>query len=213
MLNLVQIMVKSHKKPNYKEHIGKGGVFIANKIAHLKSSADELPKEKNWFQRHPIWTILIALFLFGQVLSLAKYDSPKNQNVAQINSYSFGEGILIGEFKYTFTNVRVTPYVGGSYVGKSADGEYLIFDLTVENVGNEAKYINDEIFIIDNLNREFDQDSSSWAYLENNIILKKLNPGLIKEAQIIFDVPEGTVGKLCLKKSAISSNCAAYVEW
>ena len=89
----------------------------------------------------------------------------------------------------------------------------LIIDVEVENTGNEADYINNEIYIIDNQGREFEQDDDAWIYLDDNFIFEELNPGLTKKGQIIFDVPKDIEGKIGIKKSMWSSDFSVYVSW
>lgn len=136
-----------------------------------------------------------------------------NQQPNEPLAYSLGDRITLENFAYTFLKIQKTSHVGDSYFGEDASGIFLIFDLEVENLANDAEYVNNEIYIVDSQGREFTQDGGSWIYLEDNFIFEELNPGLTKKGQIIFDVPQNMNGKLCIKKSIFSSDCSLLISY
>jgi len=173
-----------------------------------------------------IWQI--ALIVFGGLIFLGvilgvlqntesdssvNTDSEEKSSLNSIPIYNLNETFIIDNFQYNFKKVQSTSYVGNEYFGEEASGEFLIFNLEVKNLGNEAEYINNEIYIIDEQEREFSQDDDTWAYLEDNFIFEELNPSLTKKGQIIFDVPKGINGKLCIKRDVWSDSCAVYVSF
>jgi hypothetical protein len=175
-------------------------------------------KEKSWFIRHWFLTglmILVILMIIGGMSSSDNLpvDGDDLPTVDSIKTYGLNEEIIIKDFKYTFLSAKTQNSVGSEFFGEDASGIFLIIDLEVENVGNEAEYIPNEIYIIDNQEREFSQDDSVWIYLDDNFIFEELNPGLTKKGQLIFDIPEGIVGKICIKGNMFSSKCDAYVNW
>lgn len=133
--------------------------------------------------------------------------------ISETKTYSLGDTIIVDNFAYTFTNLQKKSYVGTEYFGDSADGIFLIFNLEVNNLGNGADYINNEIYILDNQGREFSQDDDSWIYLDDNFIFEELNPGLTKKGQIIFDIPKNVDGTLCIKVNTWSSDCFALISY
>jgi hypothetical protein len=172
----------------------------------------EKKKLKTW---QIVLMVIGGLFLLGIIFgggnSENKTSSDSNQDTIQ--TYNLNEAFVIDKFQYNFKKVQSTNYVGSEYFGEEASGEFLIFDLEVKNLGNEAEYINNEIYIIDEQEREFSQDDDTWAYLDDNFIFEELNPSLTKKGQIIFDVPEGINGKLCVKESMWSDSCEVYVSF
>lgn len=134
-----------------------------------------------------------------------------------ISAYSLNEEITIGDFKYTLHGVKSKTQVGESIMGvEEADGIFLIADVTVENIGNEPEYFQDNIFIVDSQGREFEEDIDAKMYYGyDNLFsgMDKLQPGLPKRAEIIFDVPKDTEGKIGIKKSMWSSDFSAYISW
>lgn len=162
--------------------------------------------------------IIILSSLFGNENSSSD-NSSSNSNTNsgtsknEIATYGLNEPIVIGEFEYVFTRVDEKDFVGSSYFGEEASGTYLIFYLEITNLGDEADYINDEIYFIDEEGREFSQDDDAMWYLDDYLIWEELNPTMTQKAQIIFDIPEDYSGKLCIKKSLYSNSCGAYISW
>lgn len=173
------------------------------------------------------WQIVLivigGLFLLGLIFGGGNSEnetSSDSEEVVEnkqfqntIQTYNLNEAFVIDNFQYNFKKVQSTDSIGSKYFGEEASGKFLIFNLEVKNIGNEAEYINNEIYILDAQGREFSQDYDTWAYLEDNFIFEELNPSLTKKGQIIFDVPEGIDGKLCIKKSIWSDSCIAYVSF
>ena len=175
--------------------------------------------------------VLVLLMFSGMALpntssdnsnsgTLAPTDNSGAQTIPSTETttpYSLGQTFTFGEFNYKYTNMQTKSYVGeylyGTLMGDEPNGIYLIFDVEIENIGNEANYINDAIYIIDSQGREYEQDDSAWIYLDDNIVFDELNPGLTKKGQIIFDVPQNLDGKLCMKKSSWSSDCSVYISY
>ena len=99
---------------------------------------------------------------------------------------------------------------------EKSDGIFLIADITIENINNEPEYFKDNIFIVDSQGREFEEEiNAKIDYGYNNLFsgLDKLQPRLPKRAEIIFEVPKDTEGKIGIKKSMWSSDFSAYVSW
>jgi len=189
-------------------------IFI---IASKSTRWVKYEKEEGWISKHPYYTIGIffGVLIIISIISNISSDNSQEEvesSATTIQTYSLGNKIVVENFAYTFTNVQGTSIIGSEYFNDQADGIFWIIDVEVENIGNEAEYINNEIYIIDNQGREFEQDDDAWVYLDNNLVFEELNPGLTKKGQIIFDIPEGTTGKIGIKKSMWSSDFSAYVS-
>lgn len=181
-------------------------------------------KGEAWIGRHwflAVLTVFVVFFIIGNAVS--DNGSLVNSGISGVSSenYALNQSIVLNDFKYTFTEVKTSDFVGGSLgnfignpvMGEEADGIFLIFDLEVENVGKKTGQISKEIYVVDSEGREFEQDSDAWVYLKDNFAFKELNPGLVKKGQIIFDVPVDISGSICIKASPYSSRCSAYVNW
>ncbi|MFH1311480.1 MAG: DUF4352 domain-containing protein [Nanoarchaeota archaeon] len=174
-------------------------------------------KQESWFERHKILgtiliivgTIIVMSIIVGLIMPK---ENPGSSNEEQ-TVYGLNEKVIVGNFAYKFSNLRKQYEIGNDHFGDKANGIFLIFDVEVENIGNQAEYINDKIYIIDNQGREFAQDDGAWIYLKDNLVFEKLNPGLTKKGQIIFDVPANIEGKIGIKKNMWSSDYAVFISW
>ena len=175
--------------------------------------------KENWFEKHKVLgtaliivgTIIVMGIIAGLIMPGEDANVVKEPEKQKI--YSLNEEVTVGNFVYTFSDVKKRYSIGDEYFGDEADGVFLIFNVEVKNIGNEADYINDEIYIIDSQGREFAQDDDAWINLENNFIFTELNPGLTKKGQIIFDVPEDIEGKIGIKENMWSSDYAVFISW
>lgn len=106
--------------------------------------------------------------------------------------YAIGDRVTTGEMAYIVTGMKTATSVGSADFGAKPDGIFMIIDMKIENLGKESKTIDSSYMkLIDSQGREFDTDNEAWAYLENNIFLKQVQPGLPTSGQVVFDVPKG----------------------
>lgn len=111
--------------------------------------------------------------------------------------YKIGDRVVSGDVAYTVTGVKTATSLGDQYFNTVADGVFLIIDMKIENLGKESKTIGSSYMkIIDSQGREFDSDDDAWAHLENNILIKQIQPGLPTSGQVVFDVPPGEIFNL-----------------
>lgn len=148
-----------------------------------------------------ILVVFVVLVLLGIFLSGS--DDPVNtskdtvavqptETQPVVKAYAIGDRVEVGELAYTITGMRTAPMVGSNDFGARADGIFMIVDMTVENLGKESKTIDSSMMkAIDSQSRTFDSDTEAWAYLENNLFLKQVQPGLPAKGQVVFDVPKG----------------------
>ena len=183
----------------------------------------KLERKKNWFRRHWIISSFLVLILLIIVVAAFGFDpsttSSTNGN-SNIDSnketiYGLEERFTHGDFAYTLHGVETTESVGNEYAGKDAAGNFLILDLTIENIVQETEtFWGDAITIIDDQERVFEPDSEAWIYLgeDNNFFLEQMQPGLPKRGKIVFDVPADINGKFRISKGGFSNNYV-YVSW
>ena len=124
--------------------------------------------------------------------------TPEEKIVAEPTLFRLGEEIFAGEFKWKITKMTKKKEIGqdlaGNFFGAKADGEFIILDVEVENIGNSANILSDSfIKLIDDQGREFSSNPSAAFYLDHNSVLlfNTLNPGITKEGKVVFDVPVG----------------------
>ena len=116
-----------------------------------------------------------------------------SKEVTQPKYYSIGDRVVVKDIAYTVNSAHTQSSVGSQNFGNTADGIFVIVDLTIENVGTESKDISSSFFkILDSNNRVFESDNEAWVYLDDNILFKQIQPGLPTKGQAIFDVPKNT---------------------
>ena len=114
-------------------------------------------------------------------------------------NYKLGDEVIAGNFKWTFKNYNTASQIGedvfGTFMGVKADGEFLIIDVEVENIGKNAQLLSDSyVKLIDDQEREFSTDTMAAIYLKpqgSSFSFDTVNPGIIKKGKIVFDVPSG----------------------
>jgi hypothetical protein len=131
------------------------------------------------------------------------------KNESNPNVYKIGDRVVIGDMVYTVTNFRKAGSAGDQYANAKANGIYVIVDMTIENLGNESTTISPGYAkIINSQGKTFESDPTGWVYLQDNILLKQIQPGLPVMGQAIFDVPEGITYNLQVTDSVLGSNTA-----
>lgn len=119
-----------------------------------------------------------------------------------------GTPVRDGKFEFTVTKVRQgVKSVGDQYLGKQAQGSFVLVSVTVKNIGDRSQTMfDDNQKLTDADGREFSADSEASIYLKNNELwLKEINPGNTATGTIVYDMPAGAVpASLELHDSAFS---------
>ena len=119
-----------------------------------------------------------------------------------------GDPVVDGDFEFTVGGFEEgVAEVGDEYLNEKAQGEFVIIELAVKNIGSESSYFSDgDQKLFDTDGNEYSANSSAGIYLEDNDIwLTEINPGNQVEGRIVFDVPAGTeLAKLELHDSMFS---------
>ena len=167
--------------------------------------------KKSWYKRW--WAIILFIFIGLIILGGLFGDDSSNSGTQtttqtdssdttpaqeQIKTYSLGEIIPAGDFKWKITKVSTAKEIGqdlaGSFFGEKADGIFVILNVEVENIGNSAEYLTDSyIKLIDTQGREFSPNTLAAIYLKPDgsaLAFEQVNPGLTKKGKIVYDVPE-----------------------
>lgn len=120
----------------------------------------------------------------------------------------FGTPVRDGKFEFTVTGVKTASKVGTDVFGKQAQGQFLLYSVTVKNIGDKAQLFDaSSQKLYDTEDKEYSADSEAGIYLGDagNAFLKQINPGNSVKGQIVFDVPKETkVAKLELHDSPFS---------
>ena len=106
-----------------------------------------------------------------------------------------GQKVRDGQFEFTVTNVKKgVNSIGDQYLNQKAQGQYVLVDVTVTNIGDKAQLLADSSQKVrDAKGREFSTDTSAGIYLQNNkVFLNEINPGNTVKGTLVFDMPKDT---------------------
>ncbi|QKG20514.1 DUF4352 domain-containing protein [Actinomadura verrucosospora] len=100
-----------------------------------------------------------------------------------------------GKFAFTVTKVKKgVKRVGDEYFGSTAQGQYVLISVTVENIGDKARtFTAGNQTLYDTKGRKFDTDGGATVMMgdESKSFLEQINPGNSVDGILIFDVPRG----------------------
>jgi hypothetical protein len=135
----------------------------------------------------------------------AAANSPAKKKVTN----GIGREYRDGKFAFTVTKIkRGVRRVGGQYVGKTAQGQFVLVYVTVHNIGDEARtFDSGSQKLRDTRGREFSADTEATIALgdQSKAFLEDINPGNGVHGILVFDVPRGiTLKSLDLHDSPFS---------
>ncbi|SDE50620.1 DUF4352 domain-containing protein [Glycomyces harbinensis] len=147
----------------------------------------------------------IVLALAGSMLSFAITDAVEDRaqdraeqleaEARTVPEVLDAAPVVDGVFEFTAGSLQqgLTEF-GNTSLTKQAAGEFVVVDLTVENIGDEGRIFSDSLQLLyDTDGNEYSASSSVGMYLDgNDFWLVAVNPGDQIEGKIVFDVPVGT---------------------
>ncbi|TWJ06359.1 uncharacterized protein DUF4352 [Stackebrandtia albiflava] len=119
-----------------------------------------------------------------------------------------GEEAEDGTFAFTVNQVQTgVPSVGDEFTGTSAQGEYVVIDLNVRNIGDSPATVYDtDQYLIDSAGQTYNVDSdATFAVDPEAAWYNDINPGNQVIMPLVYDVPPGTdIDRLELHDSTFS---------
>ena len=89
---------------------------------------------------------------------------------------SIGKPIQIGHFIYTINNVEFRKSVGNEFVGETADGIYMLVNLSIKNVSKETRTLDGSLFAVtdtDGIKYEYSVAASTTLEMSGKKTLNK----------------------------------------
>lgn len=159
---------------------------------------------KNWFMRHKVLTVIIALFAIGVVASAAggsKSDSSKGSSSSSSSSSSKSETAKVGQpandgkFEFTVSSVECgkTSVGTNQYLTKTAQGQYCLLNVSVKNIGDQAQsLVSSNQYLLNASGQKYSADDVATMYNTPNGTswYNDINPGNSVNGVIVFDVPK-----------------------
>lgn len=117
----------------------------------------------------------------------------KHSKKAPVNGV--GREYRDGKFAFTVTKIKKgVRRVGDQYVGRTAQGQFVLVYVTVVNIGDQARtFDSGSQKLTDAEDRQFDADTEAIIALgdESKAFLEDINPGNGVHGILVFDVPTG----------------------
>lgn len=157
-------------------------------------------KDGNWFKRHKVLTVILAIVVIGIVAmssgggdQSSKSDAGKNDSKT-VTTAKMGEPARDGKFEFVTKNLECgQPSVGSNFTTKTAQGQYCLLTVSIKNIGNEKQslYSGDQK-LLDASKKEYSADDTATMYAATSAStwLNDINPGNSIEGVIVFDVPK-----------------------
>ncbi len=140
----------------------------------------------------------------------------------QIEIYYLGEPVQIGSFEYTINSYYTTSAIGqdlmGTFMGETADGIFLVVDVTIENTGTQSVTLWDSMIkVVDVQGRTYDHDMNAEIYLSMSnkkaFTFEQLQPGLPKQGYLVFDIPADLKGGFEVSSNSLLSSEKKYITF
>lgn len=160
--------------------------------------------KKNWFARHKVLTVILAIIVIGVIASAAGGGS-KSGNTKTTDSTSkttdkaaatakIGEAARDGKFEFVVKSIQCGQASVGSnqYLTKTAQGQYCLLAVSVKNIGNEKQSLFSANQKLLNGKVEYSADDTATLYAapQGSSWYSDINPGNSVEGTIVFDVPK-----------------------
>lgn len=120
-------------------------------------------------------------------------EEPKEEAPAAIG---IGQVLEVGDAAFTVNNVRTDSKVGNQYLNSTAQGVYLIANVTYQNNGNEATMVDTSFFRLKFGDKTYDADSTASLYANSKddgsstFFAENVNPDLSVTGEVVFDVTQ-----------------------
>lgn len=139
---------------------------------------------------------LVALVVVISMASGGGSDSPTTgggaAQVASAEAVAIGAPVRDGDFEFVVHGVESgVAGIGNDYFGTTAQGQFIVVDLSVTNIANEPQwFMLDYATLYNAEGQKFAASGEAMFYLEDGAsILDEINPGNTLRGKVVFDVP------------------------
>ena len=150
----------------------------------IKDEHGRVYVQKKPFYKRVWFIVLVGLFVIGGLQSVLGGGSNSSTSSSQDTStttqttteasasssekseevtYSIGQEVPVGDVVYIVNSKEVNTNVGGEF-GKTANGIFLVLNVTVKNNGKEAITVTDDFFTLLKGDVEYKSDSTAGIY-------------------------------------------------
>ena len=159
-------------------------------------------KSTNWFMRHKVITVILALVVIGVISSAAggskggtSSSSSKSSASKAATTAKIGQAANDGKFEFTVSSVQCGQASVGSnqYLTKTAQGQYCLLNVSVKNIGDQAQsLLSSNQYLLNASGQKYSADDTATLYNAPNGTswYNDINPGNSVTGAIVFDVPK-----------------------
>lgn len=163
-------------------------------------------KQKNWFARHKILSVILAFIVIAVVASAAggsKSNSGSSGNGSGVTKTGdkpstvakLNEAAKDGKFEFVVKKVECgTTTIGtNEYLKKNAQGQFCLMTISVKNIGDEAQgFFGSNQKLLNAQSQQYAADDAAGVYVDQNYstLFSNINPGNSVEGVIVFDIPK-----------------------
>ncbi len=166
----------------------------------------------------------IIVILFGVVSNLLGLNHGANTDGAQTvtqkqvekRAFKIGETFKSNAFELTITGKDITKRVNdkSGYLYSDANGVFVVVHVHYKNIANSAKSLDSSAFQLVVDGKQY-SPTILTIRLNENIFHNQINPGIEKDGDVYFDVPENVANSnlaLKLSSSFMSDNFNGEVQ-
>jgi len=180
--------------------------------------------QRGWFRRHPILTGLFVIIIVFIVIGAASGGSSKSSSSGssttastqpQTQSGKVGQTVTDGDLAFTVQSVDTAHTLGNSLSPQTAQGEYYILTVKIQNNGKSTDTIDSSDFtVIDSQGRTYNYSTDGQTAMEEadgatSFFLQQIQPSLSVTGKIVFDVPATATGLKLLAQGDLFSTPVA----
>jgi len=196
----------------------------------IDNKAKKCPKcqtdQRNWFAKHPVITVILALILIGMMSGGSKNNQAQKVGSTQNGQptvktdtskteqkFKLGEQIKLGNVLLTVNKAESSQ--GGQYIKPSEGNKYFNINLTIENQGSTQQAITTlgQMFIIDG-------DGNQYQVAVTNKVMENPNNSLDgsiiakakKTGWVGFEVPKTSKNLTFRYNASMWSDKAVVVD-
>lgn len=137
-----------------------------------------------------------------EVVKTESKETPQDSTKADVKSEEekveepkIGQTVQVGNFAYQVNDVSFKKRVGNEFLQETADGIYLLIDLALMNIDDEAHTLDASFFsVTDSEGREYEHSINGSTALEmsgyKTLFLKQCQPNVTTRGVLIFEVPK-----------------------
>ena len=204
-----------------------------NPKATAKAAKAYSKASRPWFKkkRFIIPIALVVIIVISQVataggsddgpekVSSSKSDGTSTDNKvgSKSNPIKIGETVKLQGTQYTVMSAKIAPEVGSEFFKETANGIYVVVELTIENTKDETKTFSDEAAKFIGSNKKSystDIDGSIAAMGDDGeaLMFEDMQPDVAKTGILVYDVPKDATAGSLLEVSDLFGRGEAYID-